>query len=112
MNPSAKEASFLQMIIKYSNGACPVDKRWHTATGLLLSNWIIGHSVWTFCNVDAAICEYAQVFPHKLAPLAPELQLSDFYTSSDDQKNHEMHFVIKGIAVTGFVAYKLAKHQH
>ena len=67
-----------------------------------------GHAVRTFRDVDAAIREYAQVFPHKLAPLAPEPQLSDFYTPSDDQKDREIAFVLIALTATGLVAYKLA----
>ena len=38
-------------------------------------------------------------------PLKPEL--SDFYTPSEDQKNRELVFIVGGMALTGFIAYKL-----
>lgn len=70
------------------------------------------HSVQTFHDVDAAIREYARVFPsgahqHNLDPLGPEPQLSDFYTPSSDQKDREVVFVILGMAAAGLVAYQL-----
>ena len=51
-----------------------------------------GHAVQTFRDVDAAIREYARIFPHKSADLpflrniGPEPKLSDFYVLSDGQK--------------------------
>lgn len=69
-----------------------------------------GHAVQTFRDVDTAIREYAQVFPH-VAPLVSERQprLSDFYTPSDDQKDREIVFAVLGMTATVLVAYKLAK---
>ncbi len=68
-------------------------------------------AVETFHDVDAAMHEYALVFGEgtKLDPLGPEPQLSDFYQPSSDQKDREITFIILGMAVTGLVAYKLAK---
>jgi hypothetical protein len=68
-----------------------------------------GHAVQTFRDVDATIREYSQVTGKTLEPFSPEPQLSDFYTPSDDQKEHEITFVILGMAATGLVAYKLIK---
>ena len=68
-----------------------------------------GHAFKTFRDVDAAMQEYAQVTGHNLDPLEPEPQLVDFYHPSDGQKDHEIAFVILGMAATGFVAYQLVK---
>lgn len=66
------------------------------------------HAVQTFQDVDAAIREYAQVFPStKLDPLPPEPRLSDYYVPSEDQKDREIAFVVLGMATTGLVAYQL-----
>ena len=68
-----------------------------------------GYAVETFGDVNAAMQEYAQVTGHNLDPLGPEPQLADFYHPSDRQKDHEIAFVILGMAATGLVAYRLAK---
>ena len=68
-----------------------------------------GHAVKTFRDVDAELQENAQVTRHNLDPLGPEPQLADFYHPSDGQKDHEIAFVILGMAATGLVAYRLAK---
>ena len=68
------------------------------------------HAVQTFHDVDAVIREYARVAGHNLDSLGPEPQLSDFYMPSGDQKNREIASVVVGMAATGLVAYKLAKH--
>ena len=39
--------------------------------------------------------------------LRSEPVLGDFYTPSEDQKNREITFVVIGMALTGFVAWKL-----
>ena len=41
-----------------------------------------------------------------LDPLPPEPKLSDFYTPPPYQQNREIIFVVLGMAVTAFVAYK------
>ena len=41
--------------------------------------------------------------------MGSELQITDFYTPSGDQKNREIAFVVLGMTATGLVAYKLAK---
>jgi hypothetical protein len=68
-----------------------------------------GHAVQTFKDVDEAMHEYAEVTGKSLNPLGLEPQLSDYYTPSDDQKDHEIAFVVLGMAATGLVAYKLSK---
>ena len=40
------------------------------------------------------------------SPLPPEPKLIDFYTPSPGQQNREIAFVVLGMAVTGFIAYK------
>ena len=40
------------------------------------------------------------------SPLPPEPKLINFYTPSPDQQNREITFVVLGMAVTGFIAYK------
>ena len=68
-----------------------------------------GYAVKTFQDVDAAMQEYAQVTGHNLDPLGPEPQLADFYSPRDGQKDREIAFVVLGMAVSGIVAYQLAK---
>ena len=68
-----------------------------------------GHAVQTFRDVDMAIREYARVTGHNLDSLGSEPKISEFYMPSGDQKNHEIAFVVAGMAATGLVAYKLAK---
>ena len=67
------------------------------------------HAEQTFDSVDQAMKEYYYVTggDTKLSPLPPEPVLSDFYTPSEDQKNREILFVIGGMALTGFIAWKL-----
>lgn len=72
-----------------------------------------GHAVQTFRDANAAIREYAQVFPKDIKTLSllaiPAPKLSDYYTPSDDQKDREITFVILGMAATGLVTYEIAK---
>ena len=63
----------------------------------------------TFHDVEEAMREYAHVTGKTLDPLGPSSQLSDFYTPSSDQKDCEIAFVVLGMAVTGLVAYEIAK---
>ena len=67
------------------------------------------HAVQTFHDVSAAMHEYARVTGKTLDPLGPRPRLSDFYTPSSDQKDREIAFVVLGMAVTGLVAYKIAR---
>ena len=67
------------------------------------------HSEQTFEDVDQAIKQY-YYFTHKqLPPLPPKPKLSDFYTPSEDQKNREIAFVVGGMALTGFIVWKLSE---
>ena len=67
------------------------------------------HAEQTFNSVDQAMKEYYYVTggDTKLSPLPPEPVLSDFYTPSEDQKNREIVFIILGMGLTGFIAWKL-----
>ena len=67
------------------------------------------HDVQNYRDADALWNEYTRVTGETLDPLEPELQLSDFYTPSSAQKDREIVFVVLGMAVTGIVAYKLAR---
>ena len=50
---------------------------------------------------------YFYITGKKLSDLPPKPSLSDFYTPSEDQKNREIAFIVGGMVVTGFVAWKL-----
>lgn len=54
--------------------------------------------------------EYASIIGKTLDPMTPEPQLSDFYTSSDDQNDREMAFVVQGMGATDVVAFILTKY--
>ena len=69
------------------------------------------HAEQTFDDVDQSMKQYYNVtgkhLPSDLtSPLPPEPKLIDFYTPSPDQQNREITFVVLGMAVTGFIAYK------
>ena len=69
------------------------------------------HALQTFDDADQAMKQYYYVtsknLPSDLAtPLPPEPKLSNFYAPSPDQQNREIIFVVLGMAVTGFIAYK------
>lgn len=68
-----------------------------------------GHAVRSFQDVSQAMQEYAMISGKPIDPLEPEPTLSAFYTPSDGQKDREITFIVLGMAVTGFIAYKLAK---
>ena len=68
-----------------------------------------GHAVQTFRDIDDSMREYSRVTGIKLEPLGPEPKLSDFCMPSSGQRDHEIAFVVLGMAATGLVAYKLAK---
>ena len=55
-------------------------------------------------NVDEAMLEYYRVFVKHIKPLPPQLQLSDFYHTSETQKSGELLFVAVG---TGISTYAL-----
>ena len=65
------------------------------------------HAAETFDDVDQAMKHYFYITGKELQALPPKPTLSDFYTPSEDQKNRENAFVVGGMVVTGFVAWKL-----
>lgn len=65
------------------------------------------HAVKTFDDVDQAMKQYYYTTGKQLDPLPPEPQLSAFYTPSPDQQNREILFIVMGMTVTGYAAYKL-----
>ena len=67
------------------------------------------HAVQNFSDVSEAMHAYNRLTGETLDPLGPEPQLSDFYTPSSAQKDREIVFIVLGMAVTGLVAYKIAK---
>ena len=50
--------------------------------------------------------EYYRVFAKQIRPLPPEPQLSDFYHTSEDQKNGELFFVAVGTHIETYPLYK------
>ena len=67
-----------------------------------------GHAVKTFRDADEAIHEYSRVSGVSIQ-LSAEPRLSDYYTPSSSQKDRELIFIVVGMTITGFIAYKLAK---
>ena len=67
------------------------------------------HAIQTFWDVDAVMREYAMATGKTLDPLGAEPKLSDYYTPSESQKDHEIAFIVLGMAATGYAAYKLAE---
>ena len=65
------------------------------------------HAEQTFDDVDQAMKQYYYITGKELTDLPPEPTLRDFYTPSEDQKNREISFIIGGMVLTGFVAWKL-----
>ena len=66
-------------------------------------------AVQAFHDAEQAMHEYNRVTGKTLDPLGPRPHLSDFYTPSDAQMGREIAFVVLGMAVTGLVAYKIAR---
>ena len=64
------------------------------------------HAEQEFSDVDTAMKQYYYITGKELPELEPEPTLSDFYTPSEDQKKREISFIIGGMALTGFVAWK------
>ena len=64
-------------------------------------------AVHEFSDVDDAMRQYYLVTGTELPNLPPKPELSDFYTPSEDQENRELTFVVGGMLLTGFVAWKL-----
>ena len=50
--------------------------------------------------------EYYRVFAKQIRPLPPESQLSDFYHTSEDQKNGQLFFVAVGTDIETYALYK------
>ena len=67
------------------------------------------HAVQTFDSVDQAMKQYYYITGKQLNPLPPKPILSDFYAPSEDQKNREIAVVGGGMALRGFIAWKLSK---
>ena len=65
------------------------------------------HSMIEFNNADQAMKEYFYITGKKLPDLPPKPILSDFYIPSEDQKNREILFIVGGMVLTGFIAWKL-----
>ena len=64
------------------------------------------HAVNEFDDADTAMKQYYYITGKQLSTLPPKPELSDFYTPSEDQKNREIAFVVGGMVLTGFVAWK------
>ena len=60
-------------------------------------------------NVDEAMLEYYRVFVKHIKPLPPQLQLSDFYHTSETQKSGDLLFVAVGTGISTYVLYKYHK---
>ena len=65
------------------------------------------HSMIEFNNADQAMKEYFYITGKKLPDLPPKPTLNDFYIPSEDQKNREILFIVGGMVLTGFIAWKL-----
>ena len=68
------------------------------------------HAVNTFQDVDTAMQEYYKVTGEQLPPFPNKPQLSDYYSPSEGQKDRELVFIVAAMAVSGFIAYKIAKY--
>ena len=60
----------------------------------------------TFKDINSTMQEYSMVTGWNLEPLNKEPELSDFYTPSQDQMNHELVFITLGFGATSFITYK------
>ena len=67
------------------------------------------HAKQTFSDLGIAMREYSEVTSQSLPPLRAEPKLNDFYNPSRQQKDGEIAFVVGGMAVVGFLAYKFSK---
>ena len=65
-------------------------------------------AVQDFDDIDQAMKLYYYATGKDLQ-LPPKPKLSNFYNPSEDQKKREIAFVVGGMALTGFVAWKLIK---
>lgn len=62
------------------------------------------HAEQTFRNDDLAMEEYARVTG--LPKLGDPPEKADFYVPTQEQKNGEIAFIIGGMAIVAFIAYK------
>ena len=53
--------------------------------------------------------EYYHVFAKQIKPLPPEPELSDFYHPSENPKNGELLFAVKGTGIATYTLYKYFK---
>ena len=53
--------------------------------------------------------EYYRIFAKQIKPLTPEPESSDFYHSSENQKNGELSFAVVGTGITTYALYKYLK---
>ena len=60
-------------------------------------------------NVDEAMFEHCRVFPKKIKPLPPELELSDFYHPPGTPKNGELLFLVVDLGIATYALYKYIK---
>ena len=67
------------------------------------------HAEHTFSDLGLAMQEYYKVTGNQVSPLKDPPKLSDFYNPTRHQKNAELTLVIGGMAIVGFLAYKLSK---
>jgi hypothetical protein len=67
------------------------------------------HALGEFDDAEIAMKQYYYITGNQLPDLPHKPIISDFYSPSEDQKNREIAFVIGGMALTGFVAFKLSK---
>ena len=65
------------------------------------------HALSEFDDADTAMKQYYYITGKQLPALPPKPQLSDFYTPSSDQQNREIAFVVLGMTVSGYIAWKL-----
>ena len=65
------------------------------------------HALNEFDDADTAMKQYYYIIVKELPALPPKPELSDFYTPSSDQQNREVVFIVLGMSVTGYVAWKL-----
>lgn len=65
------------------------------------------HAEQTFDDADTAMKNYYYITGNQLPDLPPEPTLSNFYTPSEDQKNREIAFIVVGMIVTSFIAFRM-----
>ena len=58
-----------------------------------------------FTELNDAMREYHEVFGYELPPLPREPELSDYYTSSDEQHDRELAFIALSMIGIGGVLY-------